>query len=159
LHPTASQNAASNIDLGLAPSVAAVSQVGISLAMVVFALFSCFVLSVYMRPYKTSFVNKLDLYIDASIIMFTISMVLPSDLLYYKEPQQQALLFTISGIVGLCTWSSSPSASVHPDACCQRHVKLVCAGISPQQCSCCASAWTCVAKESTCPTGYRQAHK
>jgi hypothetical protein len=38
-----------------------------------------------------------------------IPMALPSDSMFYNETHDQALLFTIAGILGLANWSTLPS--------------------------------------------------
>jgi hypothetical protein len=43
-------------------------------------------------------------FIDVSIILFMLPMALPSDIMFYNTSQQQALLFSIAGIIGLLTW-------------------------------------------------------
>lgn len=108
---TASHDATSYIDPGLAPAVAAANQSGISLAIVALAASACFMLTTYFRPYQDSFVNKLDAFIDVTIIVLLLPMVLPSDVMFYNEPQQQALLFSLAGAFGLCTWYRPPSNS------------------------------------------------
>jgi hypothetical protein len=54
-------------------------------------------------------VNKLDVFINVSIIIFTLPMALPSDIMFYNSPQHQALLFSVSGVIGLVTWCARRS--------------------------------------------------
>jgi hypothetical protein len=127
----ASKVAASYIEHGLAPPIPDMNQSGFSLAIVALVVFICFVLSIYFRPcacplhhnqihmvrsnfdqlcfrYHESFANNLDAYIDFSVIVFMIPMALPSDSMFYNETQDQALLFTVAGMIGLANWFSSP---------------------------------------------------
>jgi hypothetical protein len=53
-------------------------------------------------------VNKLDAYIDGSILALTLPMLLPTDVLFYNDAPQQQLLYAIAGIIGLVTWCPPP---------------------------------------------------
>jgi hypothetical protein len=64
--------------------------------------------------YQESFVNKFDAFINVSIIVLTLPMALPSDIMFYNNPQRQALLFSITGFIGLAVWCTSSCKLCRP---------------------------------------------
>jgi hypothetical protein len=89
-----------------------------------------------------------------------IPMALPSDSMFYNETRDQALLFTVSGMIGLANWFSSPPhpAPHSPFTATLYANNSLTIGICRWRCSSSASGWTCGAKAFIYLIGCRQAN-